>query len=197
MAYDIPANYGLLVLTMQNNTVAQPDTVRFGLKYIDASTMVTADFNRIANLFRDGLKASWDTNWNFGPVKQYYNSGGTLLLSEDPTIEAGTVGAVNYASDQVAIIMKKNTAFLGKAYRGRCFLPGVQETQVDAAGTIASGTVTALNTVFGTLLTNVNADADIDYMALLHVVPTGDIPAEITSLSCASKCGTVRRRVRR
>jgi hypothetical protein len=197
MGYAIPDNHGLMVLTITNNVVAQPDTIRFGVKYNDVGSMADADFNRIANIVRDAFKAFYDSDWNVGPTKTYYAGGGTLFLSEDPTTETGTDVASVYASDNVAYIIQKKTASLGRAFRGRAYMPGVIESQVDEAGTVNPAQVTGFNTALGTFLTNFNADADVDYMALLHVEPTGDLPTAITSLSLASKVGTQRRRIRR
>lgn len=197
MGYSIPPDYGNLVLTLTSSAVGQPDTVRFGLQYIGVDTMVDADFNRIANLFRDGLKPLYDPTWNLGPVKQYYNASGLERLSEDPTLEPGTVSVQPYASDQVAYIVQKKTGFVGQAFRGRVYMPGVTEGSVDVAGNVAAGTITLWNTTLAALYASVNGDPNVSSLTLLHTTPTADLPTQILSLSLAPKVGTVRLRVRR
>ena len=198
MPYVIPAGHGMLVLSIKANAQPNADTIRFGMRYADVTTMDQSDFNRIADVAREALRGNYDTTWTLGPCKQYYTVGSTLKLSYDGTTELGNGSAGNWASDNIAFVCQKHTDILGRSHRGRFFLPGVDEASIDVAGNLTAGTITGVNTRLATLLANINADVDVNEMRLLHLATAPDTnPDIITSMTVAAKVGTMRRRIRR
>lgn len=196
MAYDLDGDRCMAVVTHTNSTFP-PYSTRWGLKLINAPAFVQADANRVANVIRDGLKGAYDTGWTIGGIKFYFDNGGGLAVLEDPTTEVGTAGAAVYSPPQVAYIVKKTTALAGARNRGRCYMPGLAEDQVDENGRIASGFITSVNTLLASYLTAVNADAAVDYMTLVHTVESGGGDTAITALTVQSVCATQKGRLRR
>lgn len=99
------------------------------------------------------------------------------------------------ASPNVAYLIHKNTSLGGRAGRGRLYLPGVTEANVDGAGVVLPAGRTAIQTAatafLGDLTSN-NTD-----MVLLHG-PGAPIssPTNVSSLSVDSRVATQRRRLR-
>jgi len=103
-------------------------------------------------------------------------------------------GAV--ASPQVAYLFTKSTDSGGRSGKGRTYLPGVLEANVDQAGNVPGPTVGAWNVAleaFRDLFT-----ADDTPLVLLHApgAPLSS-PSIITGITCQSRVATQRRRLRR
>jgi len=110
----------------------------------------------------------------------------------DGTMSIFGGAATTVASPQVAYLCKKTTGFGGRRSRGRFFLPGVLEANVDAAGVVTSGVVSAINTDLAALLAELSS-RDVP-MVLLHDDP--GVPYAVTSLVCDGRVATQRRRLR-
>lgn len=65
----------------------------------------------------------------------------------------------NLGSPQVAALIRKHTAFAGKAQRGRLYWPGVAEGDVDGHGKLTGAVVTALESAVDAWFSNVNTYA--------------------------------------
>lgn len=124
--------------------------------------------------------------------------GGTLGTIVGNITSVGMMAGDDRTPPAVAAVMRKNTARAGRAGRGRMFLPWIlDEDNVDEAGALTSGAVTALNEVadeFRSLL----AGAGLA-LVLLHNegAAGGTDPSLVTSLLCETQVGTQRRRQRR
>jgi len=89
-------------------------------------------------------------------------------------------------------LLRKNTASGGRMNRGRMYLPGLPEGQVDAAGTLDTTFRTNYQADATALLTALTAQSIS--MFLLHA--TIDPPTLVTSLIVESQAATQRRRLR-
>lgn len=114
-------------------------------------------------------------------------------------VDSGNVPGTNagpQAPPNVAILVRKNTGFGGRAGRGRFFLPGFPEGNIGAAGELGG-------TSFSDLQSDVNALFNAWVTAglvptLLHNVGSPiSAPIPITSFTVDSKVATQRRRLRR
>lgn len=105
-------------------------------------------------------------------------------------------GANPGMSPNVTALVHKTTLFGGRAGRGRMFVPGLQESSVDQAGLLDSGTVTAMQTAFDGLLTDLGTSLLIP--VLLHGVASPiSTPSTILEFVVDGKVATQRRRLRR
>jgi hypothetical protein len=130
-------------------------------------------------------------------------------------LSSGSAGgqAHNTQPANVAYLVGKATGTGGRRGRGRMFLPGVSETNVNDAGVLDSTWVTNWNTALALVLTDL--DSAGNPMVVLHEPSTvwvldangqpkrqplpGPLPSpdEVTSLSMSGRVATQRRRIRR
>lgn len=106
------------------------------------------------------------------------------LVGQDPA---------NAATPQVAYLLRKNTGFGGRAYRGRMFVPGVVEGNVTDAGLLDTTFRTALQAAADNFLAAL--DAQGNPMVLLHTSAL-IAPTPVVSLVVDAKVATQRRRLR-
>lgn len=108
---------------------------------------------------------------------------------------AGTIAGTGL-SPNVTWLVTKNTAIGGRQGRGRMYIPGLVEGNVDGAGAITGGIVAAFQADLTQFLADMAGDG-FD-LVLLH---SEDSPAEdpypITSLTVQATAATQRRRLRR
>lgn len=106
-------------------------------------------------------------------------------------------GSGDYAPVAMAAIARKSSASLGRAGRGRSFLPGtVRDASVDTAGNLTGGAVTALSGLWNDFLVDI-ATAEPGFAAapvILH--QDGSTPSPIIAGSVATKVGWIRKRIR-
>lgn len=164
----------------------------------NTADLTQTDVNRIANLFRDGLKVCWDNQWSVGPVHVNETADGSFKVWDDATTEAGTATANTYLPPAPAYVVSKNTGFAGRSQRGRLYLPGVQDN-VGEDGVLDTTDQSNKQTAMTNLLAAVDADASVDYCVLLHDEETSveATPTRITSFTVRSLIGTMRPRMRR
>lgn len=93
-------------------------------------------------------------------------------------------------------LVHKVTAFGGRAGRGRMYIPGVDETQVNDAGDIDSTLTDAMTTAMGVFRDELNT-ADLEPVLLHGEDSPITLPSPITAFVCDGVGGTQRRRMRR
>ena len=124
----------------------------------------------------------------FGPAE----TGPSAFVAASVQGTGGTVGT----SPQVSYLVHKNTSFGGRAGRGRMFMPGVREDDVEPGGGITSARRTSLNNA----LVDFRSALIADNLAgvLLHGAGSPlSSPTAIDSFSVDARCATQRRRNRR
>lgn len=94
---------------------------------------------------------------------------------------------------QVSLLGIKNTALGGRHMRGRMFIPGAAEEDVDESGIVSGAAVGSWNTAFNDFLTALQT-AGIE-MRLLHTDST--VPTPVTSIVLSNLASTQRRRLRK
>lgn len=96
-------------------------------------------------------------------------------------------------SPQVALLVSKTSGLAGRQNRGRMYIPGQSETNVDGAGVVLPTFRTTAQNAVDVLL------GDLDTletpMVILHVDPA-DTPTPVTALTVRNKVATQRRRLR-
>jgi hypothetical protein len=97
---------------------------------------------------------------------------------------------------QVAALVHKTTLFGGHAGRGRMFVPGLMESDVNNAGVLDSGTLGAWQGNVDSLLSEL-ATALLIPVVLHSAASPLSTPSTITSLDVDTKVSTQRRRLRR
>ena len=124
----------------------------------------------------------------FGP-----NNTGPAAEHSSPL--AGTNGGAG-TSPGVAFLARKNTGFGGRTGRGRLYIPGVPEGEVDTSGNIGGAIVTSWNTALEAFRTTLISLGLVP--TLLHAAGSPiQVPMPITSFTMDGTVATQRRRQRR
>lgn len=162
-------------------------------------TFDLSDVPRIANLLRDGLTPRYDASWILGPVHVIWNDAGIFRSGDDTGTEAGTHAAAEYAPPAISFVVTKQTAQAGRRFRGRLYMPGVEESQVLDSGIILGAEVNAWQASMDALFTSVTSDADVTSFALFHdsSTPNAQVATTITSFRVRNVVGSMRPRQRR
>lgn len=127
-------------------------------------------------------------------VKNGPNATGPFV--EIPVNSGGT-GTGEAVPPNVAVLVRKQTEYGGRAGSGRMYFPGLLEANVSGGGNVSSGTITSLQNAFNAFA--ISLDANLVPLVLLHGPnsPIGDsAPTPITGLNVDSKVATQRRRLR-
>jgi len=119
----------------------------------------------------------------------------------EPLAEAGT-GGTGVLPSNCSLLVRKNTSFAGRAFRGRMYWPSMlAEGDVDINGIIDGAVVTALQGHFDTLFDDYLDSIPGAVPSLLHDKVTDDVldptlATPLTSLTVQPKIATQRRRMR-
>jgi len=129
----------------------------------------------------------------------------TAHVGQDPPPDAVTVfagSAVGSISDtlyspNVAVLVSKETGLSGRANRGRIFMPGVNESQVQGDGQLTSAALAAIQTEWGNFTVSMSAGGH--NLGILHkafhrdeiVIPEVDRAAVAATPLLAGSLGLV------
>ena len=223
MPLTIPAGMGLAAVRMSAAGDAQPMFFTLGVR-TSTGPLNQTHARRVFEAFQGNFKG------NIGPEVSF--TGCTLYVRQDdgsdvvweynasPAIAGTATGPA--LPNNAAWIVEKNTGRGGRRGRGRMFIPGPPEGQVDAAGVInttyLAGAQTNINSVFAALPAPAVPDLTSPVIPVLFHGPTttttrsapganprvvtvttgaaGPAPDDITSFTIDPKVGTQRRRLR-
>lgn len=181
---------------------------------LDGSTKIfqsTWMYHNPLDLVPSFINAQWRSNWiganrPFGAnnlyvgytlarTEVYKMSAGVLTYDLNETAVVGTLASSLGTPINTSIIVKKNTAIVGKRYRGRWMLPNfsVPEAQISQAGIISGGSVTALQALWDAGLA---ADYGSDLDPVLGHTSSEISPTPIVTLTVNPKIGTMPHRIR-
>lgn len=189
----IPALHGLARWQLKMSGETNPWFVTTGFY---ASNVLNAEtfLGVMATSWEANLKASTTSDMTLVETSATYNDGTNIFDLENAVAVAGT-GGTGVAPPNVALLVRKNTVYGGRKYRGRMFWPGILTgSEINPDGTIASATVTALQTHFNALYADCAAGAG-SRMQLLHNDGT-TAPTDLASFTVQPVCATQRRRLR-
>lgn len=165
----------------------------WGFTKFPVSDFDQADCDAVYTAFATALRDSrLGTQARFGGVTLRANNGAGIVLFEN-IFETPGENDIALAPINCCALIQKRTALGGRHGRGRCYMAGfLDASQVDSAGNLSEDLQTALTVNFTEFFNELIAAEMIPM--LLHADATA--PTQITSLSCANKIATQRRRVR-
>lgn len=188
----IPAAFGQVTFRYGGTAVNYPAANVLG--FVDGASLT-------AEGYASSFEALWETN-----VMPVVNAALTLdsvhvKLGPNSTgpsaeVQSGAVGGDTDAAGtpNTAYLISKSTAQGGRRGRGRLYLPGVSEPDVESNGLVNPTKVTAINSAFDTVVTA----ADTGNFPLVILSSDGLFsPLAITSMVCEGTAATQRRRMRR
>lgn len=200
---EIPIGYGKARYLYVNNETGQ--TASFGHGYRAPSGTVNDAALNFSDLASDTLSigdaesmVSW---WTFLGVECRQRVAGGIVGALEPADRPGSRVGGGAAPQNVAALVSVQTAYLGKQFRGRIFLPPAFFTGAELSNTTL--TPTGHTNVAGvqTTWTNLVLAAGQPFpLYLLHAAPkVGDtpVPTLITGMNLEISLATQRRRLRR
>lgn len=209
MALVIPPGFAQIALVFRLAGDAEPMVTTFGVDLDPTDTNASEALRRISIV--------WQTVPALSTVmsNQYRLINLRAAIGQDggPPVQAELAadipgGATSAPLPQnCAILVRKRSALAGREGRGRMYIPGHPETQVDAAGVLDSTANADLSLRWPQFLTRLAAPPGAENgntlpcpMVLLHTSPQLGLtppPTPVTSLTHDSRIATQRRRLRR
>ncbi len=199
MALVIPPFTSNWIITIQNNVAGESafSSIAIGMGH-QTQPLTQATVDRVSAIVRGKLALLYDDSWRIGPIKVLE---GTTLGPQvwfNYLENGGAANTTPYSSPAVAQIVSKLTAFSGRRFRGRVYLPGVPDAMVNEGGVIDTARVDFVQGRFNELLTELEADAAIDGVALFHDSSTPSTGAQrVVAFKARNIVGTMRPRQRR
>lgn len=187
----IPDGKGEVVLTFNISGNAGPALIVHGFEW-DFLTDPDDVAESIADDFAATFMPQSVNTVSLVGARVVINDGGTFREGLWSGSVAGS-GAVDGASPQVAVLVRKLTGLAGREFRGRMYLPGPSENAVTASGFLAATNLAAYQTAADNYLAALLSNAHP--MILLHDNPATAVNT-VTSLSVDPKVATQRRRLR-
>lgn len=171
-----------------------------------ASSLTTA--NAIQDAFADTLSTQIGAQVTIGPTNVLIGNGSAVAAVAQSNIAnvAGSNGNLCPPAN-VSMLIKKQTGLSGRVNRGRMYLPWFgNESIVNEAGIIDSGSVTGAQTRFNAWLARLATDgydlviANRTYDVAWNIKPRHlvavDIGEDVSALTVQALCATQRRRMR-
>lgn len=187
----IPDGFGEARIEWVVPGTAGPGLTVLGFEDGTPATAADAVALQIRDDMRDDICPQMANAYFLSTVTVNINRGGTIEQGLATGLDNGSLtGAA--CTPNVSFLIRKRTGLAGRKYRGRWYLPGVVETDVDAAGLISSTRQNALQLAVNAFKTDMGAATH--ELVLLHSDAT--VPTAITSLPVEQQVATQRRRLR-
>lgn len=170
--------------------------ITLGMDIIDfAGGPIDAGGNISDNWATCGILACLGTSLNMSSVLVKFGPNDDGPAAEYVQARFGTRSG-NQCSPQVAGLVRKVTLGGGRKNRGRFFLPGMLENDLQDDGLFSGTYITLVNTALADFLTKMQADNLRP--VVLHSEATGSAAIhDITTFQLDARCATQRRRNRR
>lgn len=203
---NLPAFYSLISLHFSGTPLPYGATTTFGYSQVSGGETPTAIATKMLAALRHASGPFASTNGTYSASVILLDctvKNGPFDTGPEATVADGgglSGGAGDAVPPNTAHLVDKRTSFGGRHYRGRSFIPGMLDVQVDSAGLIPSASVTALNTRWTFVRTQMEVGGS--FLALLHSYDPdlGEsplAPTAITSLAVPARVATQRNRLRR
>lgn len=172
-----------------------------------AGSVVTAAFGLELNTFGDAsmlgsivdqfiprFQPLMVNTWRIAGGRSRWNTNNVIVLAE---VSRNAVGAIASAGvpNNCAVLARKQTNLGGRQNRGRVYLPGQPEGNVNDEGVMLPGALGNWQTAAAAWLANSNAIVGITGMVILHTA-VGVAPTLVQSMSVSDLMATQRRRMR-
>lgn len=198
MSIIIPPGYGQAALVFTSSTGTPPFVTTIGIDMQNYTDDYVGAANHVMQSYADAFKSVTDNDLTLDRCVLSVGQdgpGGSVDsdLAPIPMTSTATFGAVC-----IAVMLRKTTARLGRAGRGRMFLPGTHnENGVETDGTLTSAYRTTMSSAvsqFTAYLLGGVPPAAGAQPVLLHSTP--NMAPDSLTLSVADMVGVIRGRIR-
>lgn len=188
----IPVDYGHIVITFGGASLPTGAAITFG---VDAST--TQDPNVVSNAIiaewaASGIMSNVGGTVSTETIKVKLGPDATGPFQEEAMVTSGGA-AGSVTQPNTAILVHKRSNFGGPKNRGRWFIPGVVDEDVETDGTLDAARRTSMQTAVDAFLNGVQV-AGYNPVILHSGLET---PTTIVTMAVDGTVATQRRRLRR
>lgn len=208
MPVSIPPGFAQIVVPFLDAATSEENIVTFG---VDLSLYEGSNLDMVEDVdttFRTALRTHIDDTLELQPVRAQVGNDGPPIVVVSPINNQFGGRSGTKASPQVAVIFTKRTAFGGRQFRGRMYMPGLLlQTDVTEGGRIGTSRHTAIAAQADVLVASlISGSAFIrgsggTPMVLLHSQPASGsappAPTIVTSIQVQTLVGTQRGRLPR
>jgi len=187
----IPSGFGQVNYRFSGAGAPSGAEVTFGFTVPGGDDPTTAGGDLITAWNATDMPDLYSLSLTFEEVLVKFGPDATGPSAVTPAGGAGGLGAAG--GPQQAYLVHKHTALGGRQGRGRFYIPGVAEADVDPSGTILAARITAATTI----LEDFRALVALGGRELVLLHRDGSTPTAITSMTMDAKVATQRRRNRR
>lgn len=196
----IPTGYGLWQMYLQHTGLQHTAVVTLGF-HVATPPYTQTNNNNALTAWQANLAALWDAEISFSRLVAILGNDGPLLRFESLNGGTGSRSSVVVAPPNVTYLVRKTSAFAGRRFRGRMYLPYVNNVGIQQTGQLQSTEQTVLNARVAALQTGltVTGTINVDSLALLHASsPLSVTPAPtVCTLQADDFVATQRRRLDR
>lgn len=186
----IPAGFAHVVHRFTVGLTGQRAAITYGVE-LQGTDFGENRAEELYDLFQTEWAAVMSTGVSHQSVLLKYGPNVTGPQFEHAGIGTGTANSP-MAPPNTAWLIRKRTALGGRANRGRCYIPGVLEQQVNEGGQVLSPTLADLQTAANDWLAGLTT-LEMP-MVILHT--SSSDPTEVSSLVADPLVATQRRRLR-
>lgn len=197
----LPPQHALFTLSISEATVPHRMKITFGAR-LTSGSMTPPQMALLWTVLTNALRPLWPTSVHMTDLHALIGNDGPPMAGDYSSDATGSRVGVSLAPPAVSMILTRKTAFAGRQYRGRIFLPFANENNINSAGTLDPSDVTLLTTA-GVAIDAIptgSPGANILNWVILHREPksgTTPAPTPVTVHLASSKVATQRRRMER
>lgn len=196
----IPPGFGLWTFHLQHAGISHTALVTMGFS-VAAPPYTQANNNTTLTDVAAALAPLYDAEVTFSRLTTLIGNDGPALRFESAGTTTGSRTSQSITPPQTTYLLRKSTAFAGRRFRGRMYLPFVAELGTQQTGQLEASELTILTARAAALSTAfVGGGTGSGGMYLLHSespLSATPAPTPITALSAQSFVATQRRRLRR
>lgn len=186
----IPVGYAHIQHFFSGANLPQGAAITYGVGGFGENDPAT-----LAALLHDALGDTWAGNWSTGitlsETRAKFGPNASGPFGSHVEARAGT-NVSSALPPNVALLIEKRTNAGGRDGRGRLYMPGIVEPNVDAAGFIVPGAITTYQTAATAWRTRINEVTT--GMFVFH--RSASDPTPVTALQIDPVAATQRRRLR-
>jgi len=196
----IPVGFGLWQFSMTHATIAH--TAISGMGFSVATPPYTqANLNAALAAWATAVGPLHDAEVTYAKAVALIGNDGPAIRFESAGVATGGRAVVTISPPNVTYLVKKSTAFAGRRYRGRLYLPFVNSAGVTQTGQLSGAELTILSARATAISANLlGAGTGAGGLYLLHSEsPLSELPlpTAIVNLTAETTVATQRRRLER
>jgi len=196
----IPPGFGLWTFSLQHAGISHTALVTMGFS-VAAPPYTQANNDAAALAFGAAIQPLYDSEVTLTRTVALIGNDGPQIRFESASSIAGTRSSQDITPPQTTYLLRKSTAFAGRRFRGRMYMPFVSELGTSQTGQLTGAELTILSARATAIAAGlVGGATGSGGLYLLHSessLSATPAPTAITALTAQAFVATQRRRLRR